>query len=228
PTIMYSHTQIFKFSLTRSMRFALGSAPISIRGPKLQQRCVTAAFARMDDSVTYKFGPHTIPGSHVFALSDLSFGFVNLKPVVPGHVLVSTKRVVQRFTDLTTAEVSDLWSLAQRIGRVVEPQYGAQSLTLAIQDGAFAGQTVPHVHIHVLPRKAGDFPRNDEVYDAIDHKAVEYDKAVKAAQSTSANSGPGEKLDLDKERRVRTYGEMAEEATVLRALINSRPPPPPL
>ncbi|EFJ39318.1 hypothetical protein VOLCADRAFT_71460, partial [Volvox carteri f. nagariensis] len=153
----------------------------------------------------YKFGPHTIPGSHVFVLSNLCYGFVNLKPVVPGHVLVSTKRVVQRFTDLTPDEVSDLWLLAQRIGKTVEAHYGAQSLTLAIQDGAFAGQTVPHVHIHVLPRKAGDFPRNDQVYDAIDHKA--------------ADSGPGEKLDLDKERRVRTHVEMAEEAAELRALL---------
>ena len=31
-----------------------------------------------------------------------------------------------------------------------------------------AGQTVPHVHIHILPRKTGDFEKNDEVYDAID------------------------------------------------------------
>ncbi|GIL98845.1 hypothetical protein Vretimale_4153 [Volvox reticuliferus] len=214
-------------------RFALGSrisrsASVSIHGKKPQQRSLTTTFSAMDKSDTYKFGPHTIPGSHVFALSDLSFGFVNLKPVVPGHVLVSTKRVVQRFTDLTTEEVSDLWLLAQHIGRVVEPQYGAQSLTLAIQDGAFAGQTVPHVHIHVLPRKAGDFPRNDEVYDAIDHKAIEYDKAAKAAQSTDANSGPGEKLDLDKERRARTDGEMAEEATLLRALMKRRLPSPQL
>lgn len=37
-----------------------------------------------------------------------------------------------------------------------------------LQDGPEAGQTVPHVHIHVLPRKAGDFKKNDEVYDEID------------------------------------------------------------
>ena len=35
------------------------------------------------------------------------------------------------------------------------------------QDGPEAGQTVPHVHVHVLPRRAGDFENNDEVYDAI-------------------------------------------------------------
>jgi diadenosine tetraphosphate (Ap4A) HIT family hydrolase len=36
------------------------------------------------------------------------------------------------------------------------------------QDGPAAGQTVPHVHVHVLPRRAGDFARNDDVYDELD------------------------------------------------------------
>ena len=38
---------------------------------------------------------------------------------------------------------------------------------LTIQDGPQAGQTVPHVHIHILPRKRGDFEKNDEIYDAV-------------------------------------------------------------
>lgn len=63
---------------------------------------------------------------------------------------------------------SSLRCLAQRVGSVVERHHAAQSLTLAIQDGPAAGQTVPHVHVHVLPRKAGDFEKNDDVYDAID------------------------------------------------------------
>ena len=39
---------------------------------------------------------------------------------------------------------------------------------LPCQDGETAGQSVPHVHVHCLPRKAGDFKRNDDVYDALD------------------------------------------------------------
>ncbi len=40
---------------------------------------------------------------------------------------------------------------------------------ILMQDGAHAGQSVPHVHIHVLPRRPGDFKNNDDVYDAIDN-----------------------------------------------------------
>lgn len=37
-----------------------------------------------------------------------------------------------------------------------------------VQDGPAAGQTVPHVHIHVLPRRPGDFEKNDDIYDELD------------------------------------------------------------
>ena len=43
----------------------------------------------------------------------------------------------------------------------------------ALQDGPAAGQTVPHVHIHVLPRKLGDFEPNDKIYDALDDSSKE-------------------------------------------------------
>ena len=69
---------------------------------------------------------------------------------------MSSRRVVPRFVDLTPEECADLWALAQRVGRGVEGHFGAAGLTLAIQDGPAAGQTVPHVHIHILPRRVSD------------------------------------------------------------------------
>ena len=96
------------------------------------------------------------------------------------------------------------------MGTAIEGHFGASALTLTIQDGAEAGQTVHHVHVHILPRKKGDFEKNDEIYDAID--AAEADMGA-------AKSGEAEALDLDKERKPRTAEEMAEEAAVLRALF---------
>lgn len=173
----------------------------------------------MSTSVTsnfknYSFGPWPINSSEIFATSPLSFAFVNLKPVVPGHVLISPKRVVHRFADLSSEEISDLWTLSQRVGTAIEKHYTASSLTLTIQDGPEAGQTVPHVHVHVLPRKVGDFEKNDEIYDVIDESEKEL-----ASELELLGKKEAEKLDLDIERKPRTPEEMAEEATTLRALF---------
>ncbi|CAI8591369.1 unnamed protein product [Vicia faba] len=126
-------------------------------------------------------------------------------PIVAGfsHVLICPKREVKRFLDLTVEETSDLWLTAQKVGRQLESYHKASSLTLAIQDGPQAGQTVPHVHIHVVPRKGGDFEKNDKIYDAMDEK----EKELK------------EKLDLDKERKDRSAKEMSQEAEEYRKLF---------
>ncbi|KAM9593176.1 bis(5'-adenosyl)-triphosphatase isoform 2-T2 [Trichechus inunguis] len=91
---------------------------------------------------------------HVCALTSLA-----------ADVLVCPLRPVERFHDLRPDEVADLFQATQRVGTVVEQYFQGTSLTFAIQDGPEAGQTVKHVHVHVLPRKAGDFSRNDSIYD---------------------------------------------------------------
>ncbi|XP_070704956.1 bis(5'-adenosyl)-triphosphatase-like isoform X1 [Pempheris klunzingeri] len=116
---------------------------------------------------TLRFGQHIIKASAVFLQTELSFALVNRKPVVPGHVLVCPLRPVERFRDLQPDEVADLFSTTQKVANLVEKNFNATSLTITIQDGPEAGQTVKHVHVHVLPRRAGDFERNDSIYDEL-------------------------------------------------------------
>ncbi|XP_031112691.1 bifunctional bis(5'-adenosyl)-triphosphatase/adenylylsulfatase FHIT [Ipomoea triloba] len=151
----------------------------------------------------YQFGPYEINPKEVFYSSKLSYALVNLRPLVPGHVLVCPRREVKRFIDLTADETSDLWCVAQKIGCQLESYHNASSLTFAIQDGPQAGQTVPHVHVHIIPRKSGDFEKNDEIYDALDEKEKELKQS----------------LDLDKERKDRSMEEMAQEADEYRKLF---------
>lgn len=149
------------------------------------------------------FGPYKIDKKEVFYSTDLSYALVNLRPLLPGHVLVCPRREVKRFGDLSADETSDLWLTAQKVGKQLESYHKASSLTFAIQDGPQAGQTVPHVHIHIIPRKSGDFEKNDEIYDALDVKEKEMKQS----------------LDLDKERKDRSIEEMAEEADEYRKLF---------
>ncbi|CAL8403579.1 unnamed protein product, partial [Arctogadus glacialis] len=88
-----------------------------------------------------------------------------IKALLRSDVLVCPLRPVERFRDLLPEEVADLFSTTQRVASLVERHFNASSLTIAIQDGPEAGQTVKHVHVHILPRKVGDFERNDSIYD---------------------------------------------------------------
>lgn len=163
-----------------------------------------------DGPADYPFGHVRIVKENVFHENSLAYAFVNLKPLLPGHVLVAPKRAVERFTSLTEEEVGAMWTLAKSVGQKLEAHYQANALTLAIQDGADAGQTVSHVHIHIMPRKPGDFENNDDIYDAMDEQERDMAKALK-----------GEKLNLDIERKARTPDVMREEATMYRNLFDS-------
>ncbi|XP_064605423.1 nitrilase and fragile histidine triad fusion protein NitFhit-like [Liolophura sinensis] len=149
-----------------------------------------------DDS--YQFGDFSIRNTQVFFRSALCIGFVNIKPVVPGHVLVAPLRPAKRFADLTQPEVSDMFACVQKISGVLEGEYGAKSLTIAVQDGEHAGQTVQHVHVHILPRKPGDFAFNDDIYKELDA----HDKNVTSDKS-----------------KLRSEEDMAEESFRLRKLF---------
>ena len=71
-------------------------------------------------------------------------------------------------SELSAEEVSDLFSMVQVVGEVLQRRYSREAQTISIQDGKEAGHTVPHVHVHVLPRSATDFKKNDDVYEALD------------------------------------------------------------
>lgn len=132
----------------------------------------------------FTFGPKQISGDLVFMDSALSYAFVNRRCVVPGHVLVAPRcsqlEIPARLQQLSPAQLCDLFCLAQLVQRLVERVFEAGSSTVCVQDGRHAGQTVPHVHIHVLPRREGDFAFNDDVYRRLhEHDREEKDQEDK-------------------------------------------------
>ncbi|KAJ7083612.1 diadenosine hydrolase [Mycena belliarum] len=141
-----------------------------------------------------------------FFRSSLTYAIVNLKPIVPGHVLVIPTRYVSRLAELSEPELFSLMRAVNQVGSVIERVYGADGLTVACQDGEAAGQTVPHVHFHILPRKlAGDRfsgQNNDLVYPAL--------------QKAEAEMAQPFKVDADEDRAPRTMEEMVKEAAWLR------------
>ncbi|KAA6376305.1 MAG: bis(5'-adenosyl)-triphosphatase [Streblomastix strix] len=122
----------------------------------------------------FQFGSHiVIPPNQVFFETELSFAFVNLRPVVPGHILIASRRNAKRFTDLTREEAADLAAVAHVLIDPLEKYYGCTATTLTVQDGAAAGQTVDSVHFHLIPRRAGDFPDSDHFQQLIEEKRAD-------------------------------------------------------
>ncbi len=77
-------------------------------------------------------------------------------PVSHGHTLLITKRHIGSFFDLTEAERSDILALLNRAKLAVDHEFQPQGYNIGINDGPCAGQTVPHLHVHLIPRYAGD------------------------------------------------------------------------
>jgi diadenosine tetraphosphate (Ap4A) HIT family hydrolase len=89
---------------------------------------------------------------------DRPFAFVIRDgfPVSPGHTLIIPKRHVESFFEVTDAERTDLMSLLVAARDDLDREYHPAGYNIGINDGAAAGQTVPHLHIHLIPRHAGD------------------------------------------------------------------------
>jgi histidine triad (HIT) family protein len=85
--------------------------------------------------------------------------FLDVSPVNPGHTLVVPRRHVRAFTELTANETSSLAIAVQRVAIALKERLaGCVGITLSLADGEEAGQEVPHVHFHVIPRyKSDDF-----------------------------------------------------------------------
>jgi len=79
-------------------------------------------------------------------------------PISPGHTLILPKRHVGSFFELTPEERADLLELLDAAKADLDREFSPHGYNIGINDGAAAGQTIGHVHIHLIPRFDGDRP----------------------------------------------------------------------
>ena len=84
------------------------------------------------------------------------FAFPTNIPITPGHTLIAPIRCVASFSDLTKEEVGALFEMRNHIAEALQKAVGAEGFHFAWNEGEVAGQSVPHFHLHVVPRKTGD------------------------------------------------------------------------
>ncbi len=88
--------------------------------------------------------------------TELSFAIYDGFPVNEGHVLVIPKRHTASYFDLSDEEKKDAILLLDKVKEKIEKKYKPEGYNIGININETAGQTIPHVHIHLIPRYIGD------------------------------------------------------------------------
>ena len=94
----------------------------------------------------------------IIASSALSLAFFDGFPVSAGHALIVPRRHVSSLFDLTEEEQQDILSLLGRVKRIIDEKYHPDGYNVGVNVGEAAGQSILHVHMHLIPRYKGDVP----------------------------------------------------------------------
>jgi len=96
-----------------------------------------------------------IPAAVVFQNASL-IAFLDVGPLAEGHLLVVPTTHCESLTDLAPETAAELGRMLPRFGRALVEVTGSEGFNILQNDGPAAGQVVPHVHFHLIPRRAGD------------------------------------------------------------------------
>jgi len=98
----------------------------------------------------------TLPHDRIFDSNKMGFVIRDGFPISPGHTLIIPKRHVDSFFEISQEERDALLDLLDQAKKVIDAELSPDSFNIGINDGPAAGQTVPHLHIHLIPRFKGD------------------------------------------------------------------------
>jgi diadenosine tetraphosphate (Ap4A) HIT family hydrolase len=86
----------------------------------------------------------------------LAASFPDAFPISPGHTLVVPKRHVADFFELSANEQHSVWERVAEVRQRLAQEFAPAGFNVGLNAGSAAGQTVPHAHVHVIPRYDGD------------------------------------------------------------------------
>lgn len=121
-------------------------------------------------------------------------------------------RPLPRLSDLTTTEISDLFITVTRVQRTLTRLYKAEAFNVAVQDGEAAGQSVKHVHVHVIPRVKGDPGEGDKVHEWLEGEEGRVGEHQRIGEAGERRG----QWAKDEDRVARGKEEMEKEAQWLR------------
>lgn len=96
-----------------------------------------------------------IPAYRIYE-DDYSLAFLDINPVHPGHALVIPKKHAANLEEIEEADLQKLIVVVKTVGGLLKEKLGYAGYNVNISNDPVAGQEVPHLHFHLVPRLAGD------------------------------------------------------------------------
>jgi diadenosine tetraphosphate (Ap4A) HIT family hydrolase len=97
-----------------------------------------------------------VPPERIIAATQSVLALYDGFPVSPGHALVVPRRHVASWKEVSPGEKAAIWQMVDELRGLITDRYRPSAFNVGFNDGAAAGQTVMHFHVHVIPRYAGD------------------------------------------------------------------------
>lgn len=122
-----------------------------------------------------------IPAIKVYE-NDLTVAFMDIQPASPGHTLIISKAHASHLLDIAEADLLAATATTQRVARAVQQSLAPDGIRISQFNGAAAGQTVFHYHIHIIPvwegQKTGAHGRAPGDLEAMKQQAAQIQNAL--------------------------------------------------
>ncbi|PBP27260.1 hypothetical protein BUE80_DR001655 [Diplocarpon rosae] len=132
------------------------------------------------------------PSAFVVLSTPFVLAFLDIMPLSPGHLLITTRAHREKISDVTDQEARDLGLWVSRLSRVLAKVTGVWDWNIVQNNGAAASQVVPHVHYHLIPRPA---------------------LTPELRNRSFTMFGKGQRSELEDEEAVELAGKLREELT---------------
>lgn len=94
--------------------------------------------------------------SHMVYEDQAVVSFLDIFPANPGHALVVPRAHYESVSEVPGPEMGELARAVQKVAGAIEAAYGLEGFNLLVNEGKIAGQLIPHLHVHVIPRFPND------------------------------------------------------------------------
>ena len=99
-----------------------------------------------------------------FSESENFLAIYNIAPILHGHSLILPKRHVESLLELNNEELHEMMIFSRNTTKMLLEMFKSSGFDWTIQEGEDAGQSVPHLHLHLIPRKSNDLPQPGDWY----------------------------------------------------------------